>query len=75
MEARIVMKLPEFNLFSNKSAQIFLFFSKICPNFHGFLKLGGGAVAPPLPLSRTPMFKKRHIQKTFGSYIKKIVIE
>ena len=41
----IVMKLPEFNLFSDTSARIFLISSSICPNFHGFPKLGGdGAV-------------------------------
>jgi hypothetical protein len=47
------MKLPEFtsNLFSDKSALIFLIFNSICPNFHGFPKLGGGGQ----PLSRTPM--------------------
>jgi hypothetical protein len=33
---RIVMKLPEFNLFSDKSARIFLIFPSICPNFDGF---------------------------------------
>jgi hypothetical protein len=47
---RIVMKLPEFNLFSDKSARIFLIFSSICPNFHGFPQLGGGEqLPPPLP--------------------------
>jgi hypothetical protein len=46
------MKLPEFNLFSDKSAQIFLIFPSICPNFHSFQKkIGGGAVA--LPVSYT----------------------
>ena len=30
------MNLPEFNLFSDKSARIFLIFPCICPNFHGF---------------------------------------
>ena len=47
------MKLPEFNLFSDKSARMFLIFPSICPNFHGFPKLGGGQLPPPLP--RTPM--------------------
>jgi hypothetical protein len=40
------MQLPEFNgLFSDKSARIFLIFSSICPNFHGFQNffLGGGS--------------------------------
>ena len=45
---RMAMKLPEFNLFSDKSARIFLILSSICPNFHGFPKFWG-AVAPPLP--------------------------
>ena len=45
---RIVMKLPKFNLFSDKSAGIFLIFSGICPNFHGFPKIGGGGAAPCL---------------------------
>ena len=44
------MKLPEFNLFCDKSARIFLIFPSICPNFHGFPKFWGAA-----PLSRTPM--------------------
>ena len=39
---RIVMKLPEFNLFCDKSARIFLIFLSICPNFNGFSKFGGG---------------------------------
>jgi hypothetical protein len=39
---RIVMKSPEFNLFSDKSARIFLIFPTVCPNFHGFPKFGGG---------------------------------
>jgi hypothetical protein len=43
---RIVIKLPEFNLFSDKSARIFLIFPSICLNFRGFPKLGGGAVPP-----------------------------
>jgi hypothetical protein len=40
---RIVMILPEFNLFSDKSARIFLIFPSICLNFRGFPKkfLGG----------------------------------
>jgi hypothetical protein len=42
------MKLPDFKLFSDKSAQIVFIFPSNCQNFHGFLKLGGG-------LSRTPM--------------------
>jgi hypothetical protein len=46
---RIVVKLPEFNLFADKSARIFLNFPSICPNFHGFPKIFGGAVAPRLP--------------------------
>ena len=57
----IVMKLPEFNIFCDKSARIFLIFPSICPNFHGFpKKFGGGAVAPTAPpLSRTPMRKSK----------------
>jgi hypothetical protein len=37
-----VESLPEFcpNIFSDKSARIFLIFSSLCPNFHGFPKLG-----------------------------------
>ena len=35
---KIVMKLPEFNLLSDKSARIYLVFQKL-----------GGAVAPPPP--------------------------
>ena len=49
---RIVMKKTDFNIFSDKSARMFLIFPSVCPNFHGFPK-SGGAVAPPL--SRTPM--------------------
>jgi hypothetical protein len=41
------MKLPEFKLFSDKSAQFFLIFPNICPNFYGF----------PAALSHTPMVK------------------
>jgi hypothetical protein len=41
------MELAEFNLFSDKSDRIFLIFPSICPNFHGFLKLGGGGSCPP----------------------------
>ena len=52
---RIVMKLPEFNLWSDKSARIFLIFPSICPNFHGFPKFFGGQLPSPWPLSRTPM--------------------
>ena len=52
---RMAMKLPEFNLFSDKSARIFLIFSSICPNFHGFPKFLGAVAPPPCPLSRTPM--------------------
>ena len=48
------MKLPEFNLFSDKSARIFLIFPSICPNFHGFPKFEGSS-CPPVTLSRTPM--------------------
>ena len=44
---RIVMKLPEFNLFFVKSAQIFLIFPKHLPEFPWFSKIWGGAVAPP----------------------------
>ena len=33
------MKLPEFNLFSDNSARIFLIFPIICPKFHGFPKV------------------------------------
>ena len=36
------MKLPEFNLFFDKSARIFLIFPSICPNLRG-------AVAPLFP--------------------------
>jgi hypothetical protein len=47
---RIVVKLPEFNLFADKSAGIFLNFPSICPNFHGFPKnLGGGQLPPACP--------------------------
>jgi hypothetical protein len=43
------MKLREFNLFSDKSAQIFLIFPQHLPEFPWFSKLGGGgAVAPCL---------------------------
>jgi hypothetical protein len=53
---RIVKKLPEFNLFSDKSARILLIFPSICPNLHGFQKkIFGGGQLPPPPLSRTPM--------------------
>ena len=55
---RIVMKLPEFNLISDKSARIFLIFPSICPNFHGFPKFWGASCPPPCPLSRTPMVKR-----------------
>ena len=41
------MKLPEFNLFSDKSARIFLIFSSISPNFYGFPKFGGTVPPPP----------------------------
>ena len=52
----IVLKLPEFHLFCDKSARIFLIFPSICPNFHGFLKCGqGGGICPSCSLSRTPM--------------------
>ena len=55
-----VESLPKFcpNIFSDKSARIFLIFSSLCPNFHGFPKLGaggGGQLPTPAPLSRTPM--------------------
>ena len=46
------MKLPEFNLFSDKSARILL--PSICPNFHGFPNFflgwgkGAGVSCPPL---------------------------
>jgi hypothetical protein len=43
------MKLPEFNLFSDKSARIFLIFPSICPNFHGFSKLDGDRCPHLLP--------------------------
>ena len=46
---RIVMKLPEFNLFSDKSVRIFFIFPSICPNFHGFPKFGGGQPPPLAP--------------------------
>ena len=38
------MKLPDFKLFSDKSARIVFIFPSNCQNFHGFLKLevGGG---------------------------------
>jgi hypothetical protein len=42
------MKFPEFNLFSDKSARIFLIFPSICPNFHGFPKFGRGQLPPPV---------------------------
>ena len=45
---RILMKLPDFKLFSDKSARIVFIFPSNCQNFHGFLKLGRG-------VSRTPM--------------------
>jgi hypothetical protein len=50
------MKLPELNLFSDKSARIFLIsflaFARISMVFQNW---GGGAIAPPpCPLSRTP---------------------
>ena len=51
------MKLPEFNLFSDESARIFLIFLSICPNFHGLSKIWGGGVAPLALMSRTPMFR------------------
>jgi hypothetical protein len=44
---KIVMKLPEFNLISDKSARIFLIFPSICPNFHGFPKFWGASCPPP----------------------------
>ena len=34
------MKLPDFKLFSDKSARIVFIFPSNCQNFHGFLKLG-----------------------------------
>ena len=48
---RIVMRLPEFNLFSDKSTRIFLIFPSICPNFHGFINLFFWEVGhlPPCP--------------------------
>jgi hypothetical protein len=52
------MKLPELNLFSDKSARIFLIFPSICPNFHGFPNWGGGQLPPPAPLSRTPIYAR-----------------
>jgi hypothetical protein len=39
------MKLPEFNLFSDKSARIFLIFPSICLNVHG------SVAPPPAPVS------------------------
>jgi hypothetical protein len=45
---RIVMKLPEFNLFSDKSVRIFFIFPSICPEFPRFSKIWGGS-PPPLP--------------------------
>jgi hypothetical protein len=45
------MKPPEFNLFSDKSAWIFLIFPSICLNFHGFPKFGGGQFPPCPPVS------------------------
>ena len=51
------MKLPDFNLFSDKSALIFLIFPSICPNFYGFPNFWGAVASLP-PLSRTPMVSK-----------------
>ena len=48
------MKLLEFNLFSDKSARIFLIFPSICPSFHVFQNWEGDSCPPPAPLSRTP---------------------
>jgi hypothetical protein len=30
------MKKTDFNIFSDKSARMFLIFPSVCPNFHGF---------------------------------------
>jgi hypothetical protein len=47
------MKLPEFNLFSDKSARIFLIFPSISPEFPWFSEIGRGraVAAPPVPCS------------------------
>jgi hypothetical protein len=36
---------PEFSIFSDKFARMFLIFPSTCPNFHGFLKFGGLAMS------------------------------
>jgi hypothetical protein len=46
---RVLMKASKFNLFSDKSARIYLIFPSIFPNLHGFSKFGGGGSCPPLP--------------------------
>ena len=48
------MKLPEFNISSDKSARFFIF-PNIFTNFHGFPKFGEEGTVILLPLSRTPM--------------------
>ena len=64
----IVIKLPEFNLFSDKSSRIFLIFPNICQNFHGFTKfVGAVAPPPPAPLSCTPTVKSSGLDKKNSS--------
>ena len=62
---RIVMKLPEFNPFSDKSARILLIFRSICLNFHVFQNFGGSPPPPPAPLSCTPMVKSSGVIRDF----------
>jgi hypothetical protein len=57
---RIVMKWPDFNIFSDKSARIFLISPSVCPNFHGFPKFSGAGSCPPPPVSYAYVNTVRH---------------
>jgi hypothetical protein len=64
------MKLREFNLFSDKSAQIFLIFPQHLPEFPWFSKLGGGGGGGgSCPLSRTPMSQRLFINLVLHRHV------